>query len=129
MMTYFILFILLATVTIARFCEDTEGMEDPQIIADEDIDVPNGNPGDLRPGDDTPWQSLPDDENPEVTLTLADEGEPPVQLGDFGLPSETVDNVDSFVIYLVDEDGVETPYNSENPESTTPQVSTIWKYV
>ena len=129
MMTYFILFILLATVTTARFCEDTEGMEDPQIIADEDIDVPNGNPGDLRPGDDTPWQSLPDDENPEVTLTLADEGEPPVQLGDFGLPSETVDNVDSFVIYLVDEDGVETPYNPENPESTTPQVSTIWKYV
>ena len=98
-------------------------MEDPQIIADEGIDVPNGNPGDLRPGDDTPWQSLPDDENPEVTLTLADEDEPPVQLGDVSLPPDTLDNVDTFEIYLVDENGVRTPYNPDNPSSPSPQVN------
>ena len=98
-------------------------MEDPQILADQDIDVPNGNPGDLRPGDDTPWQSLPANENPEVTITLADEDEPPVQLGDVSLPPDTVENVDSFEIYLVDENGNRTPYNPQNPSSTNPQVS------
>ena len=100
-------------------------MEDPQIIPDEDIDVPNGNPGDLRPGDDTPWRSLPDDENPEITLTVASADEPPVQLGDVSLPPETVSNVDSFEIYLVDENGDKTPYNPADPSSPNPQVSNI----
>ena len=109
-------------VTTEKYCEEVEGMDNPQIIADEDIDVPNGNPGDLRPGDDTPWQSLPDDENPEVTLTLADEDEPPVQLGDVSLPPDTLDNVESFEIYLVDENGVRTPYNPDDPSGPNPKV-------
>ena len=115
-------------VTTLRYCDEVEGMSNPQILPDENIDVPNGSPADLRPGDDTPWTSLPDDDTPVVTITLADDGEPEIQLGSFNLPQDTLYNVHGFTLYLVDENGIQTPYNPQSSTSTSPQVNETVPY-
>ena len=102
---------------LPRPCTQTDGMEDPQIIPDDNISTPPGSTGSPRPGDDDPLTIPPEEPNKEVTVDLTSDDYPEApELGDL-TPTHT-DNVDTFQILIkpegsttfvpldLDEDGV-----------------------
>ena len=82
-------------------CTDTDGMENPLIITDENINTPEGSEGSLRPGDDEGPLEIPPPgtgPEPEVIIELTNENYPePPLLGDI-TPLDT-DNIESFTVY------------------------------
>ena len=90
----------------ARPCTQTNGMEDPQIIPDDNITTPPGSTGSVRPGDDNPLTIPPEEPNKEVTVDLTSDDYPEApELGDF-TPTNT-DNVATFQIFIKPEGSTE----------------------
>ena len=102
-------------------------MEDPLLVPTSQISTSDGgNPEDLRPGDDTPWQSNPSDPlNPHVTIQLSQDGAP-IQIGDVAIPKETRDNIKTIEIFIQGpNDDNPQAYNPENPTSNNPKVKIL----
>lgn len=87
-------------------CEIEDGMDNPQIIPEENIQVPEGSTGSVRPSENDPLTISADEPNKEIVVDLTSDGYPEApSLGE--LIPET-ENVDTFEVYYVPE-GSTTP--------------------
>ena len=110
------------SISAPRPCTQTDGMEDPQIIPDDNISTPPGSTGSPRPGDDDPLTIPPEEPNKEVTVDLTSDDYPEApELGDL-TPTHT-DNVDTFQI-LIKPEGSTTFVPLDLDEDGVPDVST-----
>ena len=101
---------LLCLFPAAGPCIEVDGMQDPQIIPDENIQTPSGSTGSLREGDDSgpltitaPGIGSP---APEVIVDLTSDDYPEApELGDLTLPTST--NVEKFTVYIQPTEGAQ----------------------
>ena len=109
-------------------CRDLDGMSSPSMIPDSSVEVSSGDISGLRPSDDTPWQSSPGDNAPQVTITFRDD-DSPVSLGELSFPVDVTDNIGSVSLFIQGPDD-DTPqaYNPRDPSSGVPEVCHLWIY-
>ncbi len=86
----------------AGVCTQTDGMEDPQIIPDDNIDTPTGSTGSLRPDDEEGPLVIPPPgpggENPQITIDLTSDKYPEApNIGD--LTPDDTENIDTITIF------------------------------
>lgn len=105
-------------------CTQTDGMKDPQVLPDENIQTPAGSTGSLRPDDVSGPLTIPapgaDGPVPEVIIDLTSDDYPEApELGDLTLPDG--DNIDTFTVFIKPTDGT-TYVPLDIDEDGTPDV-------
>ena len=100
--------------SISALCVQTDGMDDPAILSDTQVDVTDKNAtGSLRSSDNGTFTTFKDELN--VTITLINPDFPtPAQLGKFEIIDENSTNVGTYELFYKSVfDDTFTPYNSD----------------
>lgn len=115
-----------ASISAKGPCTDTTGMDNPQIIPDENIQTPADSTGSLRPGDEAGPLTIPapgpGGPAPEVIIDLTSDDYPEApELGDLTAPETT--NVEKFTVFIKPTEGTSyVPLDVD--EDGEPDVST-----